>query len=130
MQISVKVGRVDGFLMRVLIAALILLSARDGETAELRKFTVGYSTPGTRGDRVVDGERDRRVRQIQRGRSVSNLPKSTNLDRDKRYRAIREFAIELFEIAHRCLLCRAATGILESQRLFFVIMSPTIAQPF
>src|SRR5882724_7771982 len=45
-QMSVKAEKVGGFLLRVLIAALILLSARDGETAELKKFTLGYSTVG------------------------------------------------------------------------------------
>ena len=49
MQIFVKAGTVCGFLLRVLIAALILLSARDGETAELKKLTLGYSTVGPAG---------------------------------------------------------------------------------
>jgi ABC-type nitrate/sulfonate/bicarbonate transport system substrate-binding protein len=51
MQISmIKAGRVGGFFMRVLMAAfLFLLSARAGETAELRKFTLGYSTVGPAG---------------------------------------------------------------------------------
>ena len=49
MQISVKAGRVGGFLLRALIAALVLFSARDGETAELKKFTLGYSTVGPAG---------------------------------------------------------------------------------
>ena len=35
--------------MRVLMAVLVLLAARDGETAELRKFTLGYSTVGPAG---------------------------------------------------------------------------------
>jgi ABC-type nitrate/sulfonate/bicarbonate transport system substrate-binding protein len=35
--------------MRVLIAVLVLLSAGDGETAELRKLTLGYSTVGPAG---------------------------------------------------------------------------------
>ena len=35
--------------MRVLMAVLVLLSAGDGETAELRKFTLGYSTVGPAG---------------------------------------------------------------------------------
>ena len=35
--------------MRVLMAMLFLLSAGDGETAELRKFTLGYSTVGPAG---------------------------------------------------------------------------------
>ena len=35
--------------MRVLMAMLVLLSAGDGETAELRKFTLGYSTVGPAG---------------------------------------------------------------------------------
>jgi ABC-type nitrate/sulfonate/bicarbonate transport system substrate-binding protein len=48
-QMSVKAEKVGGFLLRVLIAALILLSARDGETAELKKFTLGYSTVGPAG---------------------------------------------------------------------------------
>ena len=37
------------FVMRVLMAMLVLLSAGDGETAELRKFTLGYSTVGPAG---------------------------------------------------------------------------------
>ena len=49
MQIFVKAGRVGGFVMRVLMAVLVLLSAGDGETAELRKFTLGYSTVGPAG---------------------------------------------------------------------------------
>ena len=49
MQIFVKAGRVGGFVMRVLMAMLVLLSAGDGETAELRKFTLGYSTVGPAG---------------------------------------------------------------------------------
>ena len=49
MQVFVKAGTVCGFLLRVLIAALILLSARDGETAELKKLTLGYSTVGPAG---------------------------------------------------------------------------------
>ena len=51
MQISmIKAGRVGGFFMRVLMAAfLFLLSARAGETAELKKFTLGYSTVGPAG---------------------------------------------------------------------------------
>src|SRR4030095_15315170 len=48
-QMSVKAEKVGGFLLRVLIAALILLSARDGETAELKKFTLGYSAVGPAG---------------------------------------------------------------------------------
>jgi NitT/TauT family transport system substrate-binding protein len=48
-QISVKAGRVGVVVMRVLMAGLILLSAGDGETAELRKFTLGYSTVGPAG---------------------------------------------------------------------------------
>ena len=48
-QISVKAGRVGGFLLRALMAALVLFSARDGETAELKKFTLGYSTVGPAG---------------------------------------------------------------------------------
>ena len=35
--------------MRVLIAVLVLLSAGNGETAELKKFTLGYSTVGPAG---------------------------------------------------------------------------------
>ena len=49
MQIFVKAGRVGVFVMRVLMAMLVLLSAGDGETAELRKFTLGYSTVGPAG---------------------------------------------------------------------------------
>jgi ABC-type nitrate/sulfonate/bicarbonate transport system substrate-binding protein len=48
-QIFVKAGRVGVFVMRVLMAMLVLLSAGDGETAELRKFTLGYSTVGPAG---------------------------------------------------------------------------------
>ena len=48
-QISVKAGRVGGFLLRALMAALVLFSARDGETAELKKLTLGYSTVGPAG---------------------------------------------------------------------------------
>jgi len=46
-QIFVKAGRVGVFVMRV--AMLVLLSVGDGETAELRKFTLGYSTVGPAG---------------------------------------------------------------------------------
>ena len=49
MQIFVKAGKVGGFLRRVLIAALILLSAKNGETAELKKLILGYSTVGPAG---------------------------------------------------------------------------------
>ena len=35
-QISVKAGRVGGFLLRALMAALVLFSVRHGETAELK----------------------------------------------------------------------------------------------
>ena len=45
----IKAGSVGGFLLRVLMLVLVLLSARDGETAELRKFTLGYSTVGPAG---------------------------------------------------------------------------------
>jgi ABC-type nitrate/sulfonate/bicarbonate transport system substrate-binding protein len=48
-QIFVKAGRVGVFVMRVLMAMLVLLSVGDGETAELRKFTLGYSTVGPAG---------------------------------------------------------------------------------
>jgi ABC-type nitrate/sulfonate/bicarbonate transport system substrate-binding protein len=49
MQIFVTAGRVGGILMRVVTAVLVLLFAGDGETAELRKFTLGYSTVGPAG---------------------------------------------------------------------------------
>jgi ABC-type nitrate/sulfonate/bicarbonate transport system substrate-binding protein len=51
MRISmIKAARVGKFFMRVLMAAfLFLLSASGGETAELRKFTLGYSTVGPAG---------------------------------------------------------------------------------
>ena len=51
MRISmIKAGRVVGFFLRVLMAAfLFLLCARAGETADPRKFTLGYSTVGPAG---------------------------------------------------------------------------------
>jgi NitT/TauT family transport system substrate-binding protein len=51
MQVSmIKAGRVGKFFVRVLMAAfLFLLFARAAETAELRKFTLGYSTVGPAG---------------------------------------------------------------------------------
>jgi ABC-type nitrate/sulfonate/bicarbonate transport system substrate-binding protein len=49
MQVSAKAGRVGGFLLRALMVALVLFSARYGETAELKKFTLGYSTVGPAG---------------------------------------------------------------------------------
>ena len=51
MQISmIKAGRGRGFFLRVLMTAfLFLLSAIAAETAELRKFTLGYSTVGPAG---------------------------------------------------------------------------------
>jgi NitT/TauT family transport system substrate-binding protein len=48
-QIFVKAGRVGVFVMRLLMAMLVLLSAGDGEAAELRKFILGYSTVGPAG---------------------------------------------------------------------------------
>jgi len=51
MRISmIKAARVGRFFMRVLMAAFwFLLSGTGGETAELRKFTLGYSTVGPAG---------------------------------------------------------------------------------
>ncbi|HEU5465026.1 MAG TPA: ABC transporter substrate-binding protein [Candidatus Binatia bacterium] len=49
MQTFVEAGKVVGFLIRVLMVVLILSSARYGETAELKKFTLGYSTVGPAG---------------------------------------------------------------------------------
>jgi ABC-type nitrate/sulfonate/bicarbonate transport system substrate-binding protein len=51
MQISmIKAGRVGGFFIGVLTVAFVFrLSSRAGETAELRKFTLGYSTVGPAG---------------------------------------------------------------------------------
>jgi ABC-type nitrate/sulfonate/bicarbonate transport system substrate-binding protein len=45
----VKIARVDRYFRWVLIPLLFLLAARGGETAELRKFTLGYSTLGPAG---------------------------------------------------------------------------------
>jgi ABC-type nitrate/sulfonate/bicarbonate transport system substrate-binding protein len=49
MQTFVEAGKVVGFLLRVLMMVLVLLSVRYGETAELKKFTLGYSTVGPAG---------------------------------------------------------------------------------
>jgi ABC-type nitrate/sulfonate/bicarbonate transport system substrate-binding protein len=49
MQIFVKTGRIGVFEIRFLMAVLVLFSAGEGETAELRKFTLGYSTVGPAG---------------------------------------------------------------------------------
>ena len=47
-QTSVEAGRVGGFLLRALMVALVLFSAGLGETAELKKFALGFSTGSTR----------------------------------------------------------------------------------
>ena len=47
MQIFMRVGRL--FTRALITVLLFLLSAEGGETAELRKFTVGYSTVGPAG---------------------------------------------------------------------------------
>jgi hypothetical protein len=45
-----KITRVGGPFVRIFIAAfLLLLSARGGGAAELKKFTLGYSTVGPAG---------------------------------------------------------------------------------
>jgi ABC-type nitrate/sulfonate/bicarbonate transport system substrate-binding protein len=49
MQVSAEAGRVGRLLVRALMVALVLFSARLGETAELKKFTLGYSTVGPAG---------------------------------------------------------------------------------
>lgn len=49
MQTFFEAGKVVGFLIRVLMVVLVLSSVRYGETAELKKFTLGYSTVGPAG---------------------------------------------------------------------------------
>jgi NitT/TauT family transport system substrate-binding protein len=49
LQTFVKAGRVVELLLAMLIVLLVPLSVRYGETAELKKFTLGYSTVGPAG---------------------------------------------------------------------------------